>query len=192
MNEFRYDRVQDASMQLDNTVMMTKERGPIYITSYDGWEFNIQELLSYESEVVDIREVGLTFEPMLLGYVNYGHQVAYLGRRPRRMWKAGLSHDNIRAISGYLDDDILTQSALGKCLINDYPSLKEAFDSCYKRNTAFAFNRDIALSSLDGGVIDIEYKGMQIGNISEDLDFLINDKYEYLTEVLMEAINEEG
>ncbi len=188
MKEFRYNRSQDASMQLDHTVMMTEARGPIYIRNHDDWQFQIQELLTYDIDVVDIREVGLTFEPMMLGYINYGHKVAYLGRQPRRMWKAGLSYDNVKAISGYIEDELLTQPSLGKCLINDYPTLEEAYASCSANNVAVAFNRDIALNGLSGDLIDIEYKGMQIGHLTEDLDFLINDKYEYLTEVLMEAI----
>ncbi len=191
MSDFRYDNPEDASMQLNETVMMSEE-GPVHLRSYDEWIFQVRGICSYETNNLDIREMGLTFEPLILGYVNYGDTVAYLGRQPKRMWKAGLSYDNVRAISGYLIDEFLTDPSLGHCLSNDYCTLERAFKTVTENGSEVAFHKDVALIGSQGRTIGIEYKGENIGHLGEHNDFFINDKFEYLKEVITEILNEKG
>ena len=133
--------------------------------------------------------MGIAFAPIQLGYVNTADGCSYLIRRAVRMWKQGLSNDHIRAVSGYLPDNILTSLDLRNTIEDIYPSLAEAYKTAKDRGYGRAFHRDFALVTYNYPRLGIEYKGEIIGEVTKDGDLDIEDKYFFVKEHLEEVIH---
>ena len=185
--DFRYDSYRDAIQQIDNTVMMT-EAGPIWVSHHDTWKFRTRKLEDYESDIVDIRKVGLTFKPILLGYVNFGYALSYIVRNPRRMWKQGISYDNIKATYGEVHGDMLEEASFFNTVMGNFPSLTYSIRQA-EEGMSTAFHREFAI--IAGDELEVHYKGTNIGMIKDD-EMHINDKYLYLKELIEEVLHEKG
>lgn len=191
--DFRYDNSRDCNNALSYTVVMREDGEPVFLTPYDDWQWEVVPLGDeHEGETIDLREAGLTFEPIQLGYVNYWDKLIYIARRPKRMWKQGLNHDQLKAIRGYLPDELLQSENLRNTIVNDFPSMPAAYRVVRLNNKDFAFHRHMAFTVDNGDGVGLEYKGEHIGFVDEDMDFQINEKYFYLKEAIEEIINEKG
>jgi len=196
MNNFRYDEEQDAYQHLTRTVVPTESGILFYIKSIGlhDWIWRVIALGDSEehAEKIDIRTLGITFEPVQLGYCNYNDMALYLVRRPVRMWKQGLSIDHIKTQPGYIEDDLIQSTSLNNTLLNSYPSLSDCYDWVRKIGGGMAFNKDFALVTTDYPKIDLEYKGELIGRLNDKGDFEINDEFFFVKEQLEEILNEEN
>lgn len=194
MNNFRYDNENDAYQHLHQTVLLTASGIPFYIAAMElgTWKWKVLALGDSEdkNEQIDIRELGITFEPIQLGYCNYPDFCTYLVRRPVRMWKQGLSPDHIKAKSGYIDEGIITSHYLYNTILGSYPSPEESYRRVVDIGGSCAFNRDFAFSSPLYPVISLEYKGEVIGDMNENGDLEIKDKFFFVKEQLEEVLHE--
>ena len=190
--DFRYDEPNDAHQQLDHSVVMTEHGYAVYLRYAGRWDWSLTNLATGEAEVVDIRKAGINFAPLELGYVNHPAGLTYLIRDPKRMWKQGLSYDHIKAVSGYIEDDLLQSEALNDTLTNNYPSMQECYNKASKFGEWSAFHRDFAFNCQDPAHIQLEYKGHVVGKLNDKLDFAINEKFHYIKELLEEVINGKG
>ena len=186
---FRYETMDDAMQQIHQTVLMVKGGTPVYLKYSHGWMYTITDLNTGEKSEKDIREIGLSFEPLELGYVNARHGLIYLSRHPIRMWKQGLSFYNIRALKGRVPDNILRSKAMCDCLINKYPPINKALRLTKDTAQSTAFHRDFAFTVDMFPNITLEYKGIKVGTVNDNRDFEINNKFHYLKEPLQEIIN---
>ena len=189
-DQFRYDNTNDAYQHLSHTVVIGKEGIPFFLSarSHHKWDWYVQEVGGDEREVLDIRKIGLTFEPIQLGYCNHNSTCSYLIRRPVRMWKQGLSYDHVKAKTGYLDDDLFISEFLRNTITNKYPNIKESYAKVKNHGWSSAFHRDFAFTGNEFPLVQIEYKGDHIGYVNEDGDLDIKDKFFFVKEQLEEVI----
>lgn len=180
--DFRYDNYGDAEQQLHLSVVMTSD-GPVYLRWIEDWTYTVYYLSSGIREEQDIREIGLTFAPMNLGYINYNSSLFYLKRDPKRMWKAGITEDNTRALGGWFDKDVMRSYDLYQTIMNIYPSIQECYDIAIATGGAKAFHRDFAF--LGKSVV---YKGETIGDILPDGSLNIHSEFEFVKEQLEELV----
>jgi len=196
MNDFRYDNENDAYQQLNRTVVPTKSGILYYIRaiSINDWLWKVLALgdLAENAETIDIRELGITFSPLQLGYCNHEDNASYLVRRPVRMWKQGLSSDHIKAKSGWIMDGLMHREELNNMLLNSYPSLPDCYEWVRNIVGSKAFNRDFALATSNYPKISLEYKGEIIGILNDNGDFEIDDEFFFVKEQLEEILNEEN
>lgn len=196
MNNFRYDNDKDAYQQLNQTVVATESGVLYYIraTAINGWIWRVLALGDvYENtEEIDIRELGITFNPLQLGYCNHEEMSSYLVRRPVRMWKQGLSSDHIKAKSGYTPDDLIRSVELNNMLLNSYPTLPACYEWVKAIGGSQAFHRDFALITTNYPKIGLEYKGEFVGILNDNGDFEIDDEFFFVKEQLEEILNEEN
>jgi len=180
---FRYDDYSDAEQQLNYTVVMSEE-GPVYLRFEDDWDYEVYELQNGDVNNMDIREAGLTFEPLELGYINYHGTLMWLYRTPKRMWKAGLNEDNVTAKGGWVDGAVFKSLGLYNTLMDIYPSMKDAYVESQINNRNVAFHRDFAF--LFTYPIAVAYKGDKIGEVTEAGNLKILEEFDYLKEQLEE------
>lgn len=188
---FRYDHPADAQQQLDHTVIMS-EKGGVYLRCQHNWEYEVQYLRSGDIEIKDIREIGLTFEPIELGYVNHYGGLSYIVRHPYRMWKQGITYDNIKAVRGHIHEGLLTHSSFNDTFLGTYPTPQEAYKRAMDTGEAVAFHRDFALTFDEYPRMELEYKGKVIGSMNKDRDFEVSDKFHYVKELLEEVLHAEN
>ncbi len=192
MSNFRYETINDAEQQIAYTVMMMGDGEPVYIQPYTNWIWSFKWLSRKKDDtMLDIRTAGLSFEPFSLGYLNSGIHAIYVTRLPNRMWKQGLCYDHLKA-TAQLEDDFLQSESLRRCLLDDYPSLQKAYKRIIDKGfdaMSVAFNKDFCLRLTRKGM-KIDYKGLEIGEITIDLNFNIYEKYEYVVGHLTEVIRE--
>jgi len=183
---FRYNEWQHAQQQLDQCVVMT-ENGPVFLEYENRWDYKVVDLATGEEELIDIQEAGITFAPLSLGYVNFRYDLLYVSRIPKRMWKAGLTVENMRTMGNWNPDyNLLTSSGLGECLMNTYPSLEVAWKNGLQGGSV-AFHKDFAFDKNA-----LCYKGMNIGDTDEDGNLRIQEDFLYVKEQLEEIIHAEG
>ena len=187
--DFRYDDAGDASQQLDGCVMRTKD--DVVGLIYEGeWQYSIRSLENGKCRSDDVRKLGLSFEPLELGYVNSPYSLVYIVRNPIRMWKAGITWDNVKALRGDFPENLFKHLSLKECMLNIYPSMQEAWDRAKGDGDSVAFHSDFAFIASNYPNIELEYKGVVIGSVNDDsFNLEVDDKYAYLKEILEEIIN---
>ena len=189
---FRYDTSSDALQQLDGCVMLTDKGEVIKLSYVEGWDYEVKNLTKRGTEILDIREVGLTFNALSLGYINHRYGLAYAVRNPIRMWKAGVTRENTKAIRGSISDGVMSNNSLANCILNIYPTIEEAYTEASRGAKEIAFHKDFAFSMKNYPKVGIEYKGIDIGFVNDKQHFEIEEKYIYLKEVLEEIVNGKG
>jgi len=192
MMDFRYDNANDAQQQLDSSTVMTEHGYAVHLRYAGNWDWQITNLETGDSEVMDIRKAGINFAPLELGYVNHNNGLSYITRNPKRMWKQGLTYDHITAVRGYIEENFLEGYALNNTLTNKFPTLKEAYPQASEEGVSVAFHRDFAINCEQYPLLQLEYKATIVGIINDELDFEISEKYHYIKELLEEVIHEKG
>lgn len=134
-----------------------------------------------------------------LGYVNAGRQCAYLTRSSRRMWKVGLTTDNLiieflfRNYVGMLED-IGVGNMLAKTLNDEYPSIKKALDDVSnKRLSGCAFSRKFCFGLHNKTKETVlYYKNKSVGYYDKRLKGLvIFDTNSHIIQQVIEAMKGE-
>lgn len=186
---FRYDNYEDASQQLDRCVMLTDKGYAVYLKVYEGWNWQVKNLSNGNISYHDLREVGLTFSPLVLGYVNTGSGALYLVRTPRRMWKQGISSNNVTANNRPVSNEIMRSETLNDCLMNVFPSMQEAYEVAKEIGIPRAFHKDFAFNPTNGRGICLDYKGESVGKLDDNLDIELKSPFHYVQEVFEEVVN---
>jgi len=190
--DFRYDNANDAQQQLDHSVVMTEHGHAVFLRYAGRWDWQITNLKTGVEEIVDIREAGINFAPLELGYVNHGEGMAYIIRNPKRMWKQGLTYDHLKATRGYISEGLLQSRYINDTLVNNFPTLEEAYELGINDSVDTAFHRDFALNCDDFPALQLEYKGIIVGQFNGELDFEISERFHYIKELLEEVIHAKG
>ncbi len=179
MNDFRYKDSDDAIMNLNYSAVRIED-DIVFLRHDEGWVFSTTFLSNGKEVFIDIRELGITFEPIELGYINRGYAIYYLIRDPKRMWKAGITIENTRHLQGHLDMDILSSREFLDMANNEYPSITNAYKRSMRGNPT-AFHRNYAM-------VDelLMHKGQEVGFINDDGNLEVFDKFNYIREELEE------
>lgn len=163
---------------------------PVWIGDFNGWSTSFYyPLNSKKTFIEDIREVKhlLNIEPVPLGYVNHKNGASYVRRAGARQWKQGLNRDNLRG--PVINKGVLLKSKeLARTIKGKFPSYDEAYNIYSRTGKSRAFSREWALTS---GLLepDLCYKDMRVG-IGTIKGPKLLPEFEYLTESLMETIND--
>ena len=130
--------------------------------------------------------------PNRIGYVNHGRSAWFIARTPGRVFKVGLSNDNIRITptQGFERSPTvrITSEGLQAAHDNQYPSLYKAWCSVKGEagyaNACKAFDHQFAICSNR----NIYYKGLKVGSIPKGnvrkSNIVWNVGYEYLADVM--------
>ena len=191
----KYDKADYAKERLSNTVIRINNK-VVYVSHREGWNYEVYDLKSRETEVVDLRKADVDLNPVPLGYINKGGSAYYTTRRPVRRWKQGLDQEALRVIVG--DNDVrhamvmglLTSTSIVDCIENKYPSINKAVTSIAKGGcSSMAFCRSFAIGNLKGkrGTYTLLYKGTGVGLVTKKgVD--LSSKYSYLKESIEEVL----
>ena len=189
---FRYDTSGDALQHLDGCVMLTDKGEVVKLRYVEDWNYEVRILNKNTAEILDIREIVLTFNALGLGYIIHIYGLAYAVRNPIRMWKAGVTRENTKAIRGSISDGVMSNNSLANCILNIYPTIEEAYTEASSGAKEIAFHKDFAFNTKNYPKVGIEYKGIDIGFVNDKQHFEIEEKYIYLKEVLEEIVNGKG
>jgi hypothetical protein len=111
--------------------------------------------------------------PTRIGNVQVGHGVAYVSRNATRMWKAGLTRDNLNvqvvpSPAGSVTTSVIKKTVqslehkgIALALENEYPSLTVARRKAKQHEGTYAFDRQFAVDCND----KIWYKNHHVGEV---------------------------
>jgi hypothetical protein len=139
---------------------------------------------------VPLEELDLT--PVPLGYMNLGNGANYLTRIPHRSWKQGVRSGSISTFSKYACNFSVEGVELTNTILGRYPKLEKCFELLVCGEVrARAFTRLFSLGTPGKKGFSLFYKDLWVGRMdplkSKSVDF--NSEYEYLTELLEEALD---
>ena len=193
----------DISQQYEATLFLYEGR-PSFCTGIDGNEgknINIIDLLSQKSKTVPFTFSKVS-PPTRIGYVNVDGFVGYISRNPVRKMQVGLSQNNVKiSVPGILagrETEIarkllrLRSVEIANAMLNDYPSISEAYQLLHSGDVAVAFDHQFCLANdlniyyktTKVGVLNVPYKKKpSIENIGlfekfQHLSCILNGKYE--------------
>jgi hypothetical protein len=196
-----FESSRDAAMRMEGCIFNIGGE-PHYFRSFEAWSCIVEDLEDNERRVADVRTIkNLSLDSLPLGYMNYSrnrYESVYLQRKPSRQWKQGIHPSNIhsaRRQHSVFEEMRFPCASLYSTLKGQYPTYKAALstiNTILRRNplgsAAVAFSRTFAVRCKDGGAV-LEYKGRVVGELDGE-EWELKRGYEYLTEALSEAINE--
>lgn len=181
----------DLNQRLDNTVC--RFRGIPYRVKFAGGnQLRLYSLSDKKDEGIVINKDDPDFDisGVPLGYVQINpHTVAYVSRKPLRMWKQGISIDslNVNFVSknkalAYRFE--IFSSAFEKMILHQYPTIEDARkllkiqSSQDPTSTEIAISRDIALKYDHDMLTHVFYKRDRVGYIIKDENTVITPNNE--------------
>lgn len=166
----------DLAQRLDNTICLYRQVP--YLVRIDGPQVQLRDIpTSKIVEIIKSDDPDFDISTIPLGYVQWGPQVVYLGRRPARIWKQAFSAENmsVKSIGG---DDAAFRDAnrpftlrsreFLNMIRNDYPVLDQVLEDFRLRKEAkeIAISRDIAVQyNSNLHITYVYYKTQQVGFI---------------------------
>ena len=182
------DNLEAANMRLRRTIVMHGGR-PVYIQEimhHDLEVFGTDLLTGKDQKLPSLRRKSWDFRPVRLGYVNFAREhAAYLRRVPARRWKQGLDCDQLP-----FRNEKLTSPALARTILGQYPSFEKAVERTDAYEVDTAFHKDWAVSSIGENEYVLKYRDRHVGEVNDELEYHLLDKYEFLEEALQEAVND--
>lgn len=134
-----------------------------------------------------------------LGYVNTRHQCAYVTRSSRRMWKVGLTPENIivdflfrNKVTGM--DDMGIGNMLASIINDKYPKATECLKAVQdKRVAAQAFSRKFCFGRHHETLETVlYYKNKSVGYYDKNLEALvISDTNSHMVQQVLEAMGDD-
>lgn len=179
----------DANARLGESIIRF-EGEPIYvrgISSNYSMMFSFLKNPARNTETL-LSNPGVNMRPVPLGYINTNRGCYYISRAPKRKWKQGLELASITFLE-YTRAPINLHDYfrdLRKCILGEYPSIKEAYSISRREGYSVAFSRTFAIDPYR----HIYMKGKDIGHI-DDGHFTINDQCKYLKECVEEVLDED-
>lgn len=196
--------LQHAHSYLVGTIIRLKDE-PIYITQVnptnDGsWTYRYNKLGSTKHEYVEKESKNINMEPVPLGMAVINKEAIKKGffgtfmvsRIPARIWKVGLSWDNMHIVgidkadkTSGLRDLFFRSSEMRSTILGEYPTVLEAMKSTDETGASFAISRSFAIRGRNLYYKDL---GRSVGKVlpSGKLDLI--DKYSYLLQQMNEEI----
>jgi hypothetical protein len=178
--------------RLRRSVIMYKG-SPVYVEGVDGMTLQLTQLETGEPLSVKSSDTGFDIGSPLLGYVNTDGGAVYVMRRPIRLYKQGLSTENLTVRGGRgFNERYLKDKSFSNMLLNIYPKLPSVLGAVMYSNpfapiksSVRAFHRHLA---VDGN--KLHYKGREVGIIREDKTFQLNERFTYLGEEIEDLLND--
>lgn len=170
----------DVSMYLDHTVC-TWKGSPVLVYAGPGGDNKTVaaiHLISRKEEDVDYTKDDFDYSAAPLGYVNWKKEAVYLERMPVRKTKQGIHPENTVAcrINGepVYSDAIMQSTELGKTIIGEYPSEKEALSKLNDgAASSVAIDRHIAIQK-EGQTYNLYYRNNLVGSKKyNEVNFLL-------------------
>lgn len=163
-------------VQLFGSSLIMYKGVPCKVRSISGdARYRLFNLIDRKEVIVSNAHLDITPLYMRLGMVNGMGSCAYIQRRPVRQYSVGLTHTNILVHQlpiGYPDGWIelktkilnLDSEELLRCLLDKYPSLKEAAAEAEHNGGATAFDKQFAI----GPHREIYYKTVCVGELPKN------------------------
>lgn len=201
----KYERVEDASMRLRNTVVLYKG-APVLVTNVVKGETKDEILRVSIREIPTTRRGAETEEqrkyisskhfdiaPFRMGYVNRQDKAGafYCRRLPNRIQKQGLCGENFQAFNNYghaVDfNTFLSTKEVNEMVAGVYPSFNvalKALDKAY----AVAFSRNFCLvkDEVLPNLTYIYHKAEKVGLLGPNKEAMLPKRFECLKESLVE------
>lgn len=163
---------EDASSMYTKTVVQYK-KSPVLVVSIDpNMRALIRDLATGVLSRVNFDLDDFTNLDNRLGYINFDIFSIYLKRKPMRIYKVGLTTENMEVNKGdfkYEGSDLdfvrsinygLTETNMADTLLGRFPSFAEVYEKVRtKESRILAFDRQFALSYKGG----LYYRGKQVG-----------------------------
>ncbi len=189
-----WDNRRDCTNQLVGTVVR-KGKNAVTVEAIRGQGrdlvASVCTLATKRTSAVRVDELDL--KPVKLGYINTRQGTRYLTRIPMRRWKHGLDSNNVDAIGirgQRVNFDIRSHSrALAACIRGQYPVFDECIDTVEQDGTSRAFSRNFALRQ-GSSRIEVYYKGRKVGHVGGNRNVVLDNRYQYLNELLGKDIND--
>ena len=193
--------LEDAQNRLNNTLIRTRKGHPIIVIGVHKkktgqYLLDVEYLNNKTIERINLTDADLS--PVPLGNVNVRAIAMFVSRQSARLWKQGLSNDNMQITAYKTNNPFIIDihnKALMAPIINDYPSIFECYQNLLKGDHSQAFSRMFSLYNKT----DIIYRNREkIGSVDRDwLDNksgypkinLLKDFF-YLEELLKEILND--
>lgn len=198
-------------VQRINNSVIRYDNKPIYVMSVSQssghlCDLDIKYLLTGKNGTCSSESKKLDTSSPPVGYVNFPKRcdTLFLERVPRRRWKAGLHQENVvittvTGAQGSCDTSTLRSASTGKCILNDYPSFKEARDLLTKATKSDeyshaaigthtfgqAFTRQLALVTTNKRKdnFELHHQGEPIATLKGD-NFELFEDFFYMKEFL--------
>lgn len=151
--------MEDATAKYKGTLMMID--GEVkYIQAIKSLsEFSVVDIKTEMDEIIRVNEKNLK-APGRIGFVQVGAAVVYTTRVAARMWKGGITGDNIHTSGvGPRGGQSLTtvstsvrrllHPGIAAALANEYPNLKKASRMAKQQSGTFAFDKQFAVDCDD-------------------------------------------
>ena len=171
--DYAKSRLRDTIVRFGNT--------PIIISSIGAREVQYMDMLTDAMGICKLKD--LDINPVPLGYLNSNANGAiYMTRTPMREdWRQGLRATSMRSLPERYDPSF---RELGKLIVGQYPSLKEALFDTHPKGTAFS--RSFAV--FKGGE-QLFYKGkFNIGSIGGRHNINLLPNFEWVRDELEEEL----
>lgn len=142
-----------------------------------------QELIKVEFDMGKFKPVGR------IGMVNINGSVLYCYRAPKRMYKVGISLENlsVNQIDGADRDGRdrekikrLDSVELGRAIMGKYPTFLQALRNAKQFEGTFAFDRQFAVNHAN----QLIYKTNVVGIVENDKSITFNQGFEHLALLL--------
>lgn len=187
-----FETANDGNMRLRNTVIRYKGR-PVFCEGVDD-DLRLHCMWLHDGKNIRIakNDPELDYSASSLGMVNSNGEAIFCSRVPCRKWKQGLGRENV-SVKGLGRDrprevnGLIRSKSLGMTIENKFPSMEACLKMLRTRQVAsVAFSRKFAVRRI-GDKIALYFRTRIVGEIKEDKPSL-DDRYNYLQEVLQEAI----
>ncbi|AJT60761.1 hypothetical protein [Citrobacter phage CVT22] len=182
-----YESEADVNLRLKGS-LVRKENVPMYVQEANSKdEVRVHNVHTGRKEDCLIADLDLT--PVPLGYCVSDGDVLYVSRKPTRKYKQGLTTENSVAWDVMLQRHVkipMADKGLCRTIMNDYPSVEEAFQECRKGKAIVPFHRSWAVANYKDELC-VMHKGTVVGYVGDDVVVLMPEKY-FLKESLEEAL----
>lgn len=187
-----YDSSEYAHSRLSQTLVRDHSGNPVWVIEVrrrDGqnqaYVYNFLDILTGDIREYWISLEGLNLEPIPLGFSNISGGVQYLARQPMRSdYRQGLRRNSLTDLLRGSSVDLNT-TAVYNTIVNKYPKFHLALDRSVNECIKIAFSRSFA---VDGYNLLYKWLG-SVGKIDKDGNIQLDDKFEYLEDMLKEAID---
>ncbi len=183
--------VADLKMMFENTVVK-RNNIPVFIHSVNNnRKVDFINLGNSDEGYASIEDGFWDFKPVSTGYVNIMDYSFYITRIPRRQYKQGLHHENIKIGYNCPYDDQRQSTAfervkslrckpLYNTINNVYPSLQQALELLEDECVDVAFDRQFSVDK--GG--RVYYKTRYVGDVDKAGKIVFFDDFEFLRKAL--------
>ena len=170
--------------------IVTRSGEPVYVHRADNNVITYSPIEEIHNEKVEELNDSWDLSSPKVGMVNRETKgCVYLSRKPLRAWRQGLTSSNIVpkiCPSGRFAFSNANLGYLSKCLKNDYPSFREAYEFSQRIGKPYAFHRKFA---VDANTYAVYYKWHIIGSFING-ELILASSFCHLEDTLREIIYE--